>query len=73
MFEVDGFRIGAVFGEFDLDQVFGGAVWTATHGSAFAAEGGYCVGVVDPPMICVFGLVFQALQSSCFSGLGDVL
>lgn len=73
MFEVDGFRIGAVFGEFDLDEVFGGAVWTATHGSAFAAEGGDCVGVVDSSMVCVFGFVFHALQTGCFSGLGDVL
>lgn len=73
MSEVGGFWIGAVFGEFDLDQVFGGAVWTATHGSAFAAEGGNGVGVVDSPMVCVFGFVFQALQSGCFSGLGDVV
>lgn len=61
--EVDALGVGAVLGEFDLDQVFRGAVRAAAHGAAFTAERDDRVGVIDAAAGHVSGFVFDPLKA----------
>lgn len=64
--------VGAVLGQFDLDQVLGRTVGAAAHGAALGAQGRKLVGVVRAAVVDVLGAVLEALKAGRGAGLGDV-